>query len=157
MTENYWESQDAALAMGHYGKAIGHRQGKEEGYEDGLADGFARGEKYGHDKAVAALQSQINTLTQQKNALQELTNGLVITLGAAVEVLKKADDDAKVQFALSYVQRVDSAMRQGQLRVSPHADPNFSRQMTHTTALIRDALETTLRVHKNNLAKGFQV
>lgn len=157
MTENYWDSQDAALAMGRYGKTVGLRQGKEEGYEEGLADGFARGRKYGHDEAAAALQSQIDALSQQKNALQELTNGLVMTLGAAVEVLKQANDDTKVQFALHYVQRVDNAIRKGQLRLSPHADPNFSRQMTHSTALIRDALETTLRVHKNNQAKGFQI
>ena len=119
MSENFWATQDAAIAMGHAGKAVGRRQGQEEGYQDGLADGFARGRKYGQDEGVAAMQAQLDALNQQRNALQELSNGLVMALGAAVDVLKGASTDDKVRFAQSYVHRVDQALQKGMLRVAP--------------------------------------
>jgi flagellar biosynthesis/type III secretory pathway protein FliH len=105
--------------MGHAGKAVGRRQGQEEGYQDGLADGFARGRKYGQDESVAAMQAQLDALNQQRNALQELSNGLVMALGAAVDVLKGASSDDKVRSAQSYVHRVDQALQKGMLRVAP--------------------------------------
>lgn len=152
MSDNFWATQDAAIAMGHAGKAVGRRQGQDEGYQDGLADGFARGRKYGQGEGTAAMQAQLDALTQQRNALQELSNGLVMALGAAVDVLKGASDDDKVRFAQSYVRRVDQAFQKGLLRVAPHLDPSFANQMTHSTAFIRDTLETTLRVHSNEIS-----
>lgn len=152
MSDNYWATQDAAIAMGHAGKAVGRRQGQDEGYQDGLVDGFARGRKYGQGEGVAAVQAQLDALTQQRNALQELSNGLVMALGAAVEVLKGASNDDKVRFAQSYVNRVDRAIQKGQLRLAPHLDPSFANQMTHSAAFIREALETTLRVHDNQVS-----
>ena len=152
MSENFWATQDAAIAMGHAGKAVGRRQGQEEGYQDGLADGFARGRKYGQDEGVAAMQAQLDALNQQRNALQELSNGLVMALGAAVDVLKGASTDDKVRFARSYVHRVDQAFQKGMLRVAPHLDPNFAKPMAQSSAFIREALETTLRVHDNEIS-----
>lgn len=152
MSENFWATQDAAIAMGHAGKAVGRRQGQEEGYQDGLADGFARGRKYGQDEGVAAMQAQLDALNQQRNALQELSNGLVMALGAAVDVLKGASTDDKVRFAQSYVRRVDQALQKGMLRVAPHVDPNFANPMAQSSAFIREALETTLRAHDNEIS-----
>ena len=152
MSDNFWATQDAAIAMGHAGKAVGRRQGQEEGYQDGLADGFARGRRYGQGESAAAMQAQLDALTQQRNALQELTNGLVVSLAAAVDVLKGASDDHKVRFARSYVHRVDQAFQKGLLRVDPHLDPKFAKPMALSAAFIRDALETTLRVHDNESA-----
>lgn len=152
MSDNFWASQDAAIAMGQAGKAVGRRQGQEEGYQDGLKDGFTRGRKYGHDEGVAAMQAQLEEQARQKNDLQELANGLVMALGAAVDVLKDASDEERLRFAQSYVNRVDRALHQGVLRIAPHLDPRFARQMTHSTALIRNALETTLRVRDHRPA-----
>ena len=152
MSENFWATQDAAIAMGHAGKAVGRRQGHEEGYQDGLADGFERGRKYGQGEGAAAMQAQLDALNQQRNALQALSNGLVMALGAAVDVLKGASDDHKVRFAQSYVRRVDQALQKGLLRVEPHLDPNFANPMPFSAAFIRDALETTLRVHDNEIS-----
>ncbi len=152
MSENFWATQDAAIAMGHAGKAVGRRQGQEEGYQDGLADGFARGRKYGQDEGVAAMQAQLEALQQQRNALQELSNGLVMALGAAVDVLKEGSTNDKVRFARSYTNRVDQAIRKGQLRHAPHLDPNFAKLMAISAAFINDALETTLRVHDNEIS-----
>lgn len=152
MSENFWATQDAAIAMGHAGKAVGRRQGQEEGYQDGLADGFARGRKYGQDEGVAAMQAQLDALNQQRNALQELSNGLVMALGAAVDVLKGASTDDKVRFAQSYVRRVDQALQKGMLRVAPHLDPNFANPMAQSSAFIREALEATLRAHDNEIS-----
>ena len=145
--DNYWQSQDAAIAMGHAGKAVGRRQGEAEGYQNGLEDGFARGRKHGYDEGVAQAQAQLAALTKQKNELQELTNGLVMALGAAVDTLKMSDNNQKVRFAHSYVTRTDRALQCGQLRIAPHRDARFTEQMTQTTAYILDALETTLRAH----------
>lgn len=83
---------------------------------------------------------------------EELSNGLVMALGAAVEVLKGASNDDKVRYAQSYVNRVDRAIQKGQLRLAPHLDPSFANQMTHSAAFIREALETTLRVHDNQVS-----
>lgn len=152
MSDNFWATQDAAIAMGHAGKAVGRRQGQEEGYQDGLADGFARGRKYGQEEGATAMQAELDALNKQKDALQQLSNGLVMALGAAVEVLKGASDDAKVRFTQSYVRRVDQALQKGLLLVEPHLDPNFAKPMAQSSAFIHDALKTTLRVHDNEIS-----
>jgi hypothetical protein len=61
-----WATQDAAIAMGHAGKAVGRRQAKKKAIK--TADGFARGRKYGQDESVAAMQAQLDALNQQRNA-----------------------------------------------------------------------------------------
>lgn len=146
MSDDYWNSPDAAIAMGHVGKQAGLREGFQHGRDQGFHEGAAA-----MQEAAATLQQQLDQLAHEKGELQELANGLVMIVTASMAALSTATDAQQAAFAKAYIAKSDETIGQGALRVSPHADSRFAARFPTTTRFVRETLEAVLRAH--NLPK----
>lgn len=142
MSDDYWNSQDAAINMGFMGKQVGLREGHRQGFEDGRHQGFQEG--------AAAMQKrmevQIAQLRAEINDLREFSNGAVITLDAAAEALAASgNQEAMGDFIVAYAKGVEQGIDQKHFPVPPHADGRFVTRMPWVAQLVKDTLTSLSR------------
>lgn len=141
MSDDYWSSPDAAYSMG----LIGKQAGLQEGHQQGRNQGFQQGRNQGFQEGAAAMQERMEaTIAEMRaeiNALREFSNGAVVTLDAAAEVLATTGDQKQIaDFILSYGRRVERSVSQKHIPLPPHADERFAARMPRVSQIICEAL-----------------
>lgn len=137
MSDDYWSSPDAAYNMALVGKQAGLREGHQQGFEQGRNQGFQEGAA----EMQRRMEATIAEMRAEIHALREFSNGAVVTLSAAAEVLAASGDEKQIaDFILSYGRRVERDISLKCIPLPPHADERFIARMPRVSQIIREAL-----------------
>jgi hypothetical protein len=142
MSDDYWNGPDAAYSMGLIGKQAGLQEGHQRGFQRGRNQGFQEG--------ATAMQERMETtiaqLRAEINELREFSNGAVVMLDAAAEVLATAENEKQMAaFISGYGRRVERSISQKHIPLPPHADERFAARMPRVAQIINNTLAKYLR------------
>lgn len=141
MSDDYWSTPDAAYNMGLFGKQAGLREGYQQGFQEGRHQGFQEGAA----AMLERMEATIAQLREEINNLREFSNGAVITLDAAAEVLAATGNQKQMgDFISSYAQGVELSVRQRHFSLAPHADKRFAARMPRIAQIINETLSKYL-------------